>query len=143
MAGIERFEDVKAWQEARTLVTKIYGLTDEASPFKRDYGLRDQIRKASVSIMSNIAEGFGKRTDKDFSRFLYIALGSVSEVQSQLYVALDMKYISEREFAQCYDKASDTARLLLGFIKYLSGSTTGDKRASPVEQSKVSSLRTT
>ncbi len=122
MAKIERFEDVKAWQEARTLVSKIYKLTNEKSPFNKDYGLKDQIRRASVSVMSNIAEGFARRTDRDFSRFLYIALGSVSEVQSHLYVALDLGYVNKNEFSDCYGDASDTAKLILGFIRYLSGS---------------------
>jgi len=72
--------------------------------------------------MSNVAEGFARRTDKDFSRFLYIALGSVSEVQSHLYVALDLEYIKKNEFTECYKGASDTAKLVLGFIKYLSDS---------------------
>jgi len=120
MARIDRFEDVKAWQEARALVRKIYKLTDEKSPCSNDYGLRDQMRRATVSIMSNIAEGFARRTDKDFSRFLYIALGSVSEVQSHLYVALDLDYIKKDEFTECYNGASDIAKLVLGFIKYLS-----------------------
>ena len=87
-----------------------------------DYGLRDQIRRTAGSIMSNVAEGFARRTDKDFSRFLYIALGSVSEVQSHLYVALDLEYIKKNEFTECYKGASDTAKLVLGFIKYLSDS---------------------
>ena len=120
MAKIERFEEVKAWQEARSLVTKIYKLTDENSQFNRDFGLKDQIRRAAVSIMSNIAEGFARRTDNDFSRFLYIALGSASEVQSQMYVALDLGYVKKVEFDECYDKAADTAKLVVGFIKYLS-----------------------
>jgi len=120
MAKIERFEEVKAWQEARSLVTKIYKLTDESSQFNRDFGLKDQIRRAAVSRMSNIAEGFARRTDKDFSRFLYIALGSASEVQSQMYVALDLGYVKKVEFDECYDKAADTAKLVVGFIKYLS-----------------------
>lgn len=119
MAKIERFEDIKAWQEARSLVKIIYTLTSENSEFNKDFGLKDQIRRASVSIMSNIAEGFARRTDKDFARFLYIALGSVSEVQSQMYVALDLGYIAMEEFEGCYKIASETAKLLVGFLKYL------------------------
>lgn len=119
MAKIERFEDIKAWQKSRTLVKEIYNLTGEGSRFQKDFGLKDQIRRASVSVMSNIAEGFARRTDKDFARFLYMALGSASEVQSQLYVALDSGYVSEEEFKKTYESASETAKLITGFLHYL------------------------
>lgn len=124
MGTINRFEDTKAWQKARVLVKAIYNLTNEKPKLTIDFGLRDQIRKASVSIMSNIAEGFARGTDKDFSRFLYIALDSVSEVQSQLYVVLDLDYISEDEFKETYEIASETAKMITGFLQYL----TADRR---------------
>lgn len=124
MGKIERFEDIKAWQEARNLVKAIYNRTNNNSKFNQDFALKDQLRRASISIMSNIAEGFARRTDKDFARFLYIALGSVSEVQSQVYVALDSGYITKTEFNECYRNASETAKLIVGFLKYL----TADRR---------------
>lgn len=119
MAQIERFEDIKAWQKARDLVKMIYSITTENLAFNKDFALKDQIRRASLSVMSNIAEGFARRTDKDFARFLHIALGSVTEVQSQIYVALDLGYITERIFKEVYESASETAKLLNGFLRYL------------------------
>jgi four helix bundle protein len=118
---IERFEDIQAWQKARELVKSIYQVTSEGN-FARDYGLKDQIRRASVSIMSNIAEGYARQTNKEFNQFLHIALGSVAEVQSQLYIAQDLNYISKEEFGRIYELASESARLITGFIKYLRGS---------------------
>ncbi len=119
MAKIDKFEDIIAWQKARTLTRTIYDLTNGKAKFSRDFGLRDQIRRASVSTMSNIAEGFARRRDKEFGRFLAIALGSAAEVQSQLYVALDQRYVTDKEFSDAYDTAAETARLINGFIQYL------------------------
>ncbi|HYE64076.1 MAG TPA: four helix bundle protein, partial [Pyrinomonadaceae bacterium] len=92
MATFKRFEDIQAWQKARDVTRMIYEITAEGR-FARDYGLRDQVQRASVSIMANIAEGFGRHSDKEFANFLNMAHGSVSEVQSHLYVALDLEYI--------------------------------------------------
>jgi len=89
MAKIERFEEIEAWQDARLLVKGIYEVTD-GGRFARDFGLRDQIRRAAISTMSNIAEGFERGSDKDFIRFLYMAKASAGEVRSQLYVAMDL-----------------------------------------------------
>jgi len=118
MTGIERFEDVEAWKKARALVKAIYKATD-ASAFRKDWALRDQIRRAAISIMSNIAEGFSRQTDKEFVQFLFIAKGSVSEVQSQLYTASDVGYLPEEQFSTLYAAADEVARLLSGFIRYL------------------------
>jgi len=120
MSGIERFEDIKAWQKARDLVKCTYDITSQGN-FAKDYSLKDQIRRASVSVMSNIAEGYTRQTDREFTQFLYIALGSVAEVQSQLYVAQDLSYISAEQFEQVYELSSEAARLINGFIKYLRG----------------------
>jgi len=120
MTKIERFEDIEAWKKARSLVKEVYRATGQDRFFK-DFGLRDQIRRASVSIISNIAEGFSRQTDQEFIHFLYIAKGSTSEVQSQLYVALDLDYINREEFERLYDEADQVARLISGFIKYLKG----------------------
>ena len=117
---IERFEDIQSWQKARELVRNIYRITSEGN-FAKDYSLKDQIRRASVSTMSNIAEGFARQTNKQFSQFLHVALGSVAEVQSQLYIAQDLDYISNKDFDRLYELASETARLVTGFIKYLRG----------------------
>jgi four helix bundle protein len=116
---IERFEDIKAWQEARVLVKIIYEAIKSNKDFAGDYKLREQIHSAAVSIMSNIAEGFSRRTTKEFVQFLFIAKGSVAEVQSQLYVALDQGYINEEKFDGLYSKSDEVARLISGFIRYL------------------------
>jgi len=116
---IEQFEDIKAWQEARVLTTMIYAAVGPDRDFASDHGLREQIRRAAVSIMSNIAEGFSRRTTKEFIEFLFIAKGSAAEVQSQLYVALDQGYINERKFDGLYAKSDEVARLISGFIRYL------------------------
>jgi four helix bundle protein len=89
MAGFKRFEDILAWQKARQTTKLVYEFTAEGN-FAKDFGLRDQIRRSSVSIMANIAEGYGRRSDKEFSNFLNIAHGSVAETQSHLYIAFDL-----------------------------------------------------
>lgn len=118
MAGIQRFEDVMAWQEARILTRTIY-TTPRREPFVRDFGLRDQIQRASVSSMSNIAEGFDCDSKTEFGRFLGIARRSAVEVQSLLYVALDAEYIQEGDFEQLYEQARKTKALIGGFKKSL------------------------
>ena len=115
---IERFEDIQAWQKARELVTRIYSMTNKGD-FAKDYGLKDQLRRASVSVMSNISEGYARQTDKEFAQFLYIALGSAAEVQSLLYTAQDLNYISKEAFDNIYKLSSEVARLIAGFRKYL------------------------
>ena len=117
---IEKFEDIEAWKKGRELAKDIYTVTGKGD-FARDYGLKDQIRRAAVSVISNIAEGFSRQTDKEFVQFLHIAKGSTSEVQSQLYLALDLDYINREEFERLYDEADQVARLISGFIKYLKG----------------------
>ena len=116
---IERFEDIKAWQEARVLVKIIYDAIKSNKNFTGDYKFREQIHSAAVSAMSNIAEGFTRRSTKEFVQFLFIAKGSVAEVQSQLYIALDQSYINEGKFNELYSKSDEVARLISGFIQYL------------------------
>jgi four helix bundle protein len=116
---IKRFEDIRGWQEARTLTKQVYALCKVSSGLRRDRRLRDQIQAASVSIMSNIAEGFSRRTGKEFTQFLFVAKGSAAEVQSLLYVAIDQEYVSEKEFANLYEKAEEIAKILSGFITSL------------------------
>ena len=118
MAKFERFEDIIAWQKARILVGDVYKATSSGR-FEKDFGLKDQIRRASVSVMLNIAEGFARRGDKQFGQFLHIAQGSVAEVQSALYIALDQKYINEDSFHGIYDQCAEISKMLSGLIKYL------------------------
>ena len=118
---IERFEDIKAWQEARSLVKMVYEAVKADKGFSSDYKFREQVQSAAVSIMSNIAEGFSRRSRKEFTQFLFIAKGSAAEVQSQLYVALDQGYISQEKFNDLYIKSDGVARLISGFIQYLLG----------------------
>lgn len=117
MAKIEKFEDIDAWRRARNL-TKIVYRVSAGSRFSRDYGLRDQVRNAAVSIMANIAEGFDCGSDREFMRFLGYALRSASEVQSHLYVALDQEYVSPEVFSSLFGDTVAAKSCILGFIRY-------------------------
>ena len=118
MAGIQRFEDIDAWKKARELVREVYRACGN-EPFSRDFGLKNQICRAAVSCMANIAEGFGRHGNREFARFLDIAKASTIEVQSLLYVALDLDYIRNEEFRVLYQMAEDCASLIGGFISFL------------------------
>jgi four helix bundle protein len=118
MSKIQRFEDLEAWKISREVTKEVYRVSVNEK-FVRDFGLRDQIRRASVSIMSNVAEGFERDGDKEFIQFLYIAKASCGEVRSQLYVALDQNYISEGDFDLIYAKLIENSRIISGLIKYL------------------------
>jgi four helix bundle protein len=115
---ITRFEDIEGWQSARELSRGVYSLA-KGERFCKDFGLKDQICRASVSVMSNIAEGFDAGSRAEFARFLAYAQRSCSEVQAQLYVALDQKYISQAEFDEVYKLAHATSSKIGAFIKYL------------------------
>jgi four helix bundle protein len=115
---VKSFEDLTAWKDARIFTNKIYNLTKKF-PKEELYGLTSQIRRAAVSIMSNVAEGFDRRSDKEFSNFLSIARASSSEVQNDLYIALDLDYISQVEFNQSYQKAKKIAKQINGLMNYL------------------------
>lgn len=117
---VRRFEDLICWQKARVLANTIHGLTCHPD-FSKDFKLRDQILDASGSVMHNIAEGADSGTDPEFIRFLKMARRSSSEVQSELYLALDRKYITEAELKQAYDQADEAKRLINGLIAYLRG----------------------
>ena len=121
MGTIQRFEDIEAWQKARELTQQIYMVSNDGA-FASDFGLRDQIRRAAVSVMSNIAEGFERGGDVEFRRFLAIAKGSAGEVKSQHYVALDAGHIDQKDFDHIYQLADETGRLIGGFLRYLSQS---------------------
>jgi len=118
MAKIERFEDIVAWQKARELVKEVYRVSNDGR-FVKDYGLRDQLRRAAVSVMLNIAEGFARKTNKEFIQFLVIAHGSTAEVQSALYVALDHEYIRHEQFESLFKHADETSKLIMGLSNYL------------------------
>lgn len=121
MARIEQFEDVDAWKVAQELTKSIYQVTS-AGDFARDFGLRDQIRRAAVSILSNIAEGFERGGNKEFLQFLSLAKGSCGEVRAQLYVALDQSYLNGDQFQTLLEKTVRTSRLIAGLMKYLAAS---------------------
>ncbi len=114
----QRFEEIDSWKESRVLAAEIYRVTNEGA-FARDYGLKDQIRRASVSVLSNIAEGFEKDSPREFIRYLHIAKGSAGEVRAQLYVALDVGLLPDFEFDPLYQRVCSVSRLLKGLIRYL------------------------
>lgn len=118
MATFKRFEEIKAWQKAQELTKEIYQLTANEK-FSKDFGLRDQIRRACVSIMANIAEGNGRKTNKDFASFLVIAHGSAAEAQSHLYIALDLNYIEKERFAELYAKLDEISKMLMSLSHHL------------------------
>ena len=121
MGTIKRFEEIKAWQEARGLAKLVYDFT-RCGELSKDFGLKDQIQRASVSVASNIAEGFARNGNKEFAKFLWIAKGSATEVQSQLYTLMDVGYISETQFQEVYNKAESCIVLIYRFLKALRNS---------------------
>jgi len=112
---IEKFEDIIAWKKAEEMTLLVYQI------FKnhKDFGFKDQIQRASVSIMNNIAEGFERRGDKELKNFLFIAKGSCGEVRSMLYLSLKLSYINKTEFEKLYGLSSEISKILSGFIKTL------------------------
>ncbi len=118
MAAFQKFEDIDAWQQARKLTRQIYKVTSD-EVFSRDFNLCNQLRRASISIMSNIAEGYERDGNNEFIQFLSIAKGSVGEVKSQLYIALDQRYIDEQLFEQLSEKLSHIAGMISKLMKYL------------------------
>ena len=115
---INSFEDLDCWQEARILVRKIYDATKDGN-FKKDLRLTGQIQGAATSSMANIAEGFIRRSDKEFIQFLYISMSSSAEVRSHLYVALDQGYIDQKHFDDLYGQADKIGKMISNLIKYL------------------------
>jgi four helix bundle protein len=118
MATAQQFEDLRVWQEARELNRAVYAASKQRA-FYRDIGLREQIRRAAVSVMSNIAEGFERGSRREFVQFLNVAKGSNGEVRSQLYVALDQEYLTAKGFATLREAASLLSRRIAAFIRYL------------------------
>jgi len=115
---IQRFEEMKVWQDSRKLSQQIYSIT-KSKDFKRDFGLRDQIQRASVSVMSNIAEGYERDSNRELIRFLNYSKGSVGEIRSLLYVAFDQEYITKDQFNELKDAATVISIQVANFIKYL------------------------
>ncbi|MBK7227794.1 MAG: four helix bundle protein [Ignavibacteriales bacterium] len=115
---VNSFEDLKVWKDSRILVKSIYQLTSDGK-FSKDFGLREQIQRASVSIMNNIAEGFERNNNKEYVKFLGYSKGSAGEVRSMLYVAIDLGYISQDSFSVHYQMAINIITQISNFIKYL------------------------
>ena len=111
---VKRFEDLVVWQKSRDLSVAIYQVTSKG-PFLRDFGLRDQIRRAAISVMSNIAEGFGRYSRNELRQFLSIAGGSVTEVRSQLYLARELAYLEEPDHQALHELCLEIARMLAAF----------------------------
>ncbi|WP_300433901.1 four helix bundle protein [Christiangramia sp.] len=118
MSKFSSFEEIKAWQKARELNSEIYEISNDGL-FKTDFDLKSQIRRSSISISSNIAEGFERGTIKEFIRFLYIAKASAGEFRSQLYLAYDLRYIKDENFERLNSRVSDISKMISGLIKYL------------------------
>lgn len=119
MATIKRFEDLDAWKKGRALSWSVYNMTQQKA-FYKDFALRDQIRRAAISVSANIAEGFERRSNKEFAYFLGIAKGSAGEVRSLFYLALDYGYIDEKSFKNILNLAEETIQIIAGLIRYLS-----------------------
>lgn len=124
--AIQRFEDMKVWQDARILSKQVYKIT-KAKDFRKDFGLRDQIQRASVSVMSNIAEGYERDSNREMIRFLNYSKGSVGEVRNLLYVALDQEYITDKQFEELKDDAVSISTQIANFIQYLKKRVSGKK----------------
>jgi len=112
---IEKFEDIIAWKKGKDLTLVVYNIFSKC----KDFSFKNQIERASVSIMNNIAEGFERRTNKELKNFLFISKGSAGEVRSMLYLGLELKYITEKDFKKMYNMSIEISRLLSGFIKSL------------------------
>ena len=133
MPTIKSFEELIIWQEARKLTNNIYKLTKKY-PQEELYSLTSQMRRAAVSVMSNIAEGFDRRTTKEFISFLIIARASVSEVQNDLYISLDLDYINNEDFKIYYNHAQKIAKLINGLITYLKSQTESYTKTTKINE---------
>jgi len=118
MPTITRFEDIEAWKTARELTRMVYAIAEQGQ-FAKDFGLKNQIQRASVSVMSNLAEGFESRTQAQFLEYLGRSKASAGEVRCQLYIALDLKYLTQDQFNQVFDLADKSSRQIARFMGYL------------------------
>lgn len=130
MAKIEKFEDIQAWQKGRDLTRLVYDVSRSGS-FGSDFALKDQIRRACISITSNIAEGFERGGTKEFVQFLGHSKGSAGEVRSQLYVALDQNYLPREQWNELHNSCLEISRMLDGFIRYLQTTTIKGRKFLP------------
>lgn len=119
MSSIKKFEEIKAWQKARKLTNDIYQICSR-NTFNNEFTLKNQLKKASLSIMLNIAEGFARKSDREFKQFLIYAHGSCAEVQSALYIALDQKLLSKKQFEKLYNLTEEISKMIMNFTQYLS-----------------------
>ena len=133
MAKLERFEDLEVWQRARQLTGKIYAAAS-CGGFARDYGFRDQICRAAVSVVSNIAEGFDRRSNSQFLQFLDIANGSAGELRAQLYIALDLAYITPDQFRELFADITTIGKMLTSLIRHLRSSPNHPPKPHPTLQ---------
>ena len=127
MPKLTRFEDLMCWQEARKIVNDIYKIC-RINEFRKDFGLADQVKRAAVSIMANISEGFSRRGNKEFIQFLFISKASAAELQSHLYVALDQGYLKQEKFSSLYENIDKVQRQISNLIKYLTQTLKRNKR---------------
>jgi len=118
MSAVKSFEELEVWKNARLFCKAVYDQTNNVD-FNKDFGLKDQIRRASISVVSNIAEGFERETDKEFGRFLYIAKASAGEVRAQLYIAYDLNYIDTESFEDLKEKITVISKMISKYITYL------------------------
>ena len=118
MGKVNSFEELNIWKESRSFNHKLYKISNNGL-FDKDYDLKRQIRRASISVSSNIAEGFERNTDKEFIQFLYYAKGSAGEVRSQLFLSLDLNYIQKKDFDELYNQITGISKMISGMIKYL------------------------
>jgi four helix bundle protein len=121
MATVDKFEDLEVWRQARQLTVQIYALARHGD-FAKDYGFRDQICRAAVSIVSNVAEGFERRSNSQFLQFLDIAAGSAGELRAQLYIALDLGYVTQAQFQDAFSAAVSISKMLASLIRHLRAS---------------------
>ena len=133
MSTIKSFEELPIWKDTRKFTHKIYNLTNKF-PKEENYGLTSQMTRAAVSVGSNIAEGFDRYSRKDFIKFLIIARGSISEIQNDLYIALDLKYIKQNDFQETYALTKDLGKQINGFIKYLKSYDKKNSKAGKVNE---------
>jgi len=121
MATLKNFESLDVWAQSRVLTNRVYEMT-RLSGFRNEFSLKDQLKRAAVSVMSNIAEGYERNNNKEFVYFLSVAKGSCGEIQSLLYVALDQKFIISEHFDDLYNKVNDISKMIYGLINYLKNS---------------------
>lgn len=114
----KRFEELELWICAKNFAVSVYKITDEGS-FKKDFGLKDQLRRASVSVVSNIAEGYERNGNKEFVQFLSMAKGSAGEIRAQLYIVKDLNYITNNEFEVLIENITQISKMLSGFMNYI------------------------